>query len=135
MVLEETYTISEIDLAEANVALKSNGIAYVFFKDNTEINVELQVRLIEVYDKITNRKPTPFVFFAGDDVTITKEARNNASLLADKSPLNATAIVINNLAYKIIANFYMKFNKPKQPYKIFKNEKEAIKWLKQFVVA
>ncbi len=44
--------------------------------------------------------------------------------------LGATAVVVDTLAYKLIANFYLKFNKPKRPYKVFSKEEEAIKWLK-----
>ncbi len=134
MTLEEVHTISEIDLIEANISLKSNGIVYVLFKDNCELDISLQLKLLDIYNKITEFKQTPFIFYAGENVSITKEARENATHLEDSSPLCATAVVITNLAYKIIANFYMKFNKPKRPYKIFKNERDAVEWLKQFVV-
>lgn len=129
----EIITISEIDLSEVNIQLKSNGIVYVFFKDNCVLDVKLQLIMVDEYNKITNHKLTPSIFFAGDNVSITKEARENAVSLEDKSPLSATAIVITNLAYKLIAEFYMKFNKPKRPYKIFKNEKDAVEWLLQFI--
>ncbi len=129
----EIITISEIDLSEVNIQLKSNGIVYVFFKDNCVLDVKLQLIMVDEYNKITNHKLTPSIFFAGDNVSITKEARENAVSLEDKSPLSPTAIVITNLAYKLIAEFYMKFNKPKRPYKIFKNEKDAVEWLLQFI--
>jgi len=129
----EIITISEIDLSEVNIQLKSNGIVYVLFKDNCVLDVKLQLLMVDEYNKITNHKLTPSIFFAGDNVSITKEARDNAVSLEDKSPLSATAIVITNLAYKLIAEFYMKFNKPKRPYKIFKNEKDAVEWLLQFI--
>lgn len=134
MTLEEIYTISEIDFIEAHISLKSNGIVYVLFKDHCVLDVDLQLKLLDAYNEITNFKQMPFMFSAGENVTITKEARDNATNLEDKSPLSATAIVITNLAYMLIASFYMKFNKPKGPYKIFKNEKDAVEWLKQFVL-
>lgn len=133
MTEEALHTITEIDTIEANISLKSNGIMYVLFKDNCMLDIDLQLRMLDEYNKITNHKPTPFIFFAGDNVTVTKEARDNATLLEDRSPLCATAVVITSLAYKLIAEFYMKFNKPKNPYKIFKNEKDAVDWLKQFI--
>ncbi|MDX2174493.1 MAG: hypothetical protein SFY56_15425 [Bacteroidota bacterium] len=132
MTLEEIHTVSEIDFMEANIALKSNGIVYVLFKDHCVLDIDLQLKLLDAYNEITDFKKTPFMFFAGENVTITKEARDNATNLEDKSPLSATAIIISNLAYKLIAEFFIKFNKPKRPYKIFKNEKEAVEWLKQF---
>ena len=39
------------------------------------------------------------------------------------------AIVITNLAQKLIANFYLKFNKPPRPTKIFLHTKDALDWI------
>lgn len=102
---------------------------YVTFKDNCVLDIDLQIKLIESYNQITNGKLTRFIFLANENVTITKEARDNAILIEDISPLGASAIIVTNLAYKLIANFYLKFNKPKRPYKVFDNEQAAIEWL------
>lgn len=109
------------------------GIAHVHFKDNFEMDVPAQLRLLEIYKKITLGKPTPFMFTAGEGVSITKEARDNATNLEDESPLIASAIVVNSTAYLLIAKFYFKFNKPKRPYKVFNNTGEAMNWLKTFL--
>lgn len=41
------------------------------------------------------------------------------------------AIVIRNLAQKIIADFYLKVNKPKKPTKIFYSVEKALEWIKE----
>lgn len=125
--------INTIDMAEASVTLKTNGIAYVYFKSNCVLDTVLQLRLLENYLILTEGQPTPFLFHAGDNVTITREARDNATSLEDKSPCIASAVVVNNLAYKLIANFYLQFNKPKRPYKVFTTIADAELWLKQFI--
>lgn len=125
--------IKEIDHPMVYLALKSDGIGYVFLKDDTVIDVEFQEVLIDLYNQLTNKKQTPFLFEGGNDVTVTKEARDNALLIEDRSPLKATAIVVDNLAYKLISNFYLKFNKPKRPYKVFSNKQEAVEWLRNHV--
>jgi hypothetical protein len=128
---EITQKITEIDLSEVNVSLKSNGIVYVTFKENCVLDISLQLKLLEVYHQVTNGKLTPFIFLtSADGITVTKEARDNATSLEDQSPLSASAVIVNNLAYKLIANFYMQFNKPKRPYKVFSNEIDGINWLK-----
>lgn len=43
----------------------------------------------------------------------------------------ADAFVISSLAQKIIANFYMKVNKPYVPTRFFSNEEDAVNWLKE----
>ena len=44
---------------------------------------------------------------------------------------HAMAIVANNLAVNLLANFFIKFNQPKVPTKLFKKISVAEKWLKE----
>lgn len=45
------------------------------------------------------------------------------------------AFVLNNGMLKIIGNFYLRFNRPKVPTRLFSGEEEARKWLNTFVPA
>ena len=45
----------------------------------------------------------------------------------------ADAFVIKSLAQKILANFYLKINKPERPTKFFNKKEEALDWLKQYM--
>ena len=131
MVIEANiYTINEIDLPEVNIHRKSNDIIYVLFKDNCTLDIDLQMRLLEQYNKIAENKLMPFIFMAAENVSITKEARDNAVKIEDISMIGSSAVIVTSLPYKLIANFYLRFNKPKRPFKVFSNEEEAVKWLK-----
>ncbi len=44
----------------------------------------------------------------------------------------ATAFVAKSLATKIASNFFIRFNKPPTPTRVFSSENEAMKWLKTF---
>jgi hypothetical protein len=129
----EITITKEIDLDEARISLRSDSIAVVKFKKNTVLDVPLQIRLLVAYNELVGNKLTPFIFEAEEGVTITKEARDNATNLEEESPCMASAVVVQNIAYAMIANFYMKFNKPKRPYKVFNDKQEAIDWLKLFL--
>lgn len=103
------------------------------FKDNATFDIVEQMEHLEAIKKLTNNKKTPFVVTAGENVTITKDARDNAILIEDLSPVCASAIVVQNIAYRLLAEFYIKIQKPKQPYKIFTDREKAFEWCKQFV--
>jgi hypothetical protein len=45
----------------------------------------------------------------------------------------ADAFVLNSIAQKILANFYVKINKPEGPTKFFNNLDEALIWLKKYI--
>jgi len=43
------------------------------------------------------------------------------------------AIVFNNLHTRLLVNFYVKFNKPVNPVKIFSDFNKAEKWVKELM--
>jgi hypothetical protein len=129
----EAAYIKEIDLEEAHIALREDGIVCVKFKANVLLDVAVQMRLLVAYHEIVGTKLTPFIFEADEGVTITKEARDNAIVIEEQTPCMASAVVVQNIAYAMIANFYMKFNKPKRPYKVFNNKQDAVNWLHLFL--
>lgn len=54
------------------------------------------------------------------------------------SPSNNTytiidAIVINSLSQKILADFYISFNKPVRPTRVFKSVEKAFDWVEEMI--
>lgn len=108
--------------------LRDDNIVHVHIKSNTSITVGLQAKMQIAYWKLTD-EPIPFIFTAGQFLTITKEARENAIKMEKDVPVSASALIILNTAQRILANFYYKVNKPKNPLKIFNEFDDGIKWL------
>lgn len=126
---EENRIIRRIELPEPSIALRDDGIIHVSFVTGTEITVEIQMKLLDAYNEFTGNQKRKFVFEGGEFVSISKEAMENALLIEEKAPMGITAVVIRNLAQKLVAEFYYKVRKPKQPYKVFKDFDKAIAWL------
>lgn len=63
---------------------------------------------------------------------VSKEARKKASNIEFKQLSIATAILTDSLPSKLLANFYIKFNRPSVPTKMFTSKKLAIQWLTNF---
>lgn len=124
--------VREIKIPEATIRLRTDGIVHVTFSSHITLDVPLQLRMLELYKQLTGDKKLPFIFSAYEGVIVTKEARDNAIILEDEAPVSAVAIIADNLAYRIIANFYLKVNKPKNPYRVFKKLDEAVEWLGTF---
>lgn len=107
------------------------GFVHVYLKPHTEITIDLQVEMKNMYCEITEGKKMPFLFEGGEFVSITKDARENAVRMEDDTPTLASAILVKNLGQKILADFYYKINKPKQPYKVFWSKEKALLWIAQ----
>ncbi len=127
--LQQERIIKKVETAQYIIGVRDDGIIHVFYKEHAELDVKLQLEMLDVYIELCENKPYPFIFEAEEYITVTKEARDNALSLEDKSPLAVSAILVKNLAHKLIADFYLKFNKPRRPYKVFKNFEEGIDWL------
>lgn len=128
--VSEVKIIKQITLPEASLSLREDGIIHVFYNNNTVLDVPLQLRMADAFNEITDSQKSYFIFEAGENVVITKEARENALKLEDSTPILASAVVANNLAYRIIAIFFIKVQKPKGQYKVVANLEDALKWLK-----
>ena len=121
--------IKEIKLPEATLSLREDGIVHVFYHNDTILDIPLQLRMADSFNEITENKKSYFVFEAGENVVVTKEARDNALKLEDVTPILASAVIAHNLAYRIIANFFIKVQMPKGKYKVVASMEEATKWL------
>lgn len=63
--------------------------------------------------------------------SMTREARSQFSLKGRDSGAKAFAIIIDSSISKVVGNFFMGINKPEVPARLFTDETEALKWLKQ----
>lgn len=127
----EVKIIKQIVFSEATLSLREDGIVHVFYNDGTVLDIPLQLKMADAFNTIAEGKPSLFIFEAGEHVQITKEARDNAIKLEDSTPILASAVIADNLAYRLIANFFLKVQKPKGKYKVVANMTEALSWLKK----
>lgn len=95
MSVKSTYILRE-ETPEIIASLREDGIVHITVKTNTHITIEVQARMLEAYNKITDIK-RPFIFDGGEFVSITREARRNAVLMEDLTPISASALVVRNL--------------------------------------
>lgn len=129
--LNQTHLhIERLEHEKFIVAKRKDGIYHVFLKDRAIIDIPLQLVMAEYYHQITKGEDGLFIFEAGHMCNVTKQARENAIKLEDSTPVCASVVYVQNLVYKMIANFFNRFNKPKQPYLVVTNFDEGIKWLK-----
>ncbi len=128
---EQDALIRTIKMEDAIIGMRKDGIVHVYFRPCTLIDVPLQLKMLEAYNTITKGKKSLFIFEAGEFVKITKEARDNAVVMEEITPTLASAVMVKNLSQMIIATFYYKIKRPKQPYKVVSKFDKGIDWLKE----
>lgn len=126
------YKINEtLESKTAFLTLKEDGIIRILFKAHSTIEAKDTEIHTDMLFEITNKIKHPCIFQAQEHVIFSKEARERSSELELITPLTCMAMVTKSLSYKLVGNFYIKFHKPKIPFKLFSTEELAIEWIKK----
>ncbi|MBS1635543.1 MAG: hypothetical protein JST26_06430 [Bacteroidetes bacterium] len=104
----------------------------VQFKTGAEISAKDLEENFTAYNKLTGDDKYPFIYFAEDGSTIyTEDARQYSRDNEDGFPKLCIAVVVKTLAHKLVANFYLRFNRPKCLFKVFDDMDAAEAWCKE----
>jgi hypothetical protein len=104
----------------------------LMIKDGAQIDFAEMKEIMQACEALAESKPYILLSDARVHLNITSEAR---SLAADKktSPnLRANAVVVNNLAVRLTANFFVRFNQPHFKYRVFTDMRKAVDWLLKY---
>jgi hypothetical protein len=110
--------------------LLSDLIFYAFYKPHSLNDVPEMEIVFNEYNKVAGSEPLKVIVEFGKLSSITKEARDY--LEKHKVKAICEAIVINNLAQRLIMSFYIKVKSHNHPSKVFKNKKNALKWVNSY---
>lgn len=115
----------------AHFYLLEGDIVWIRYKEfEEEFGLSEAMKHTEVLESLNEGCPVHVVAdFRGLDVSFSHEAREYfAGSDAHGSVRISQAIILSGLAHKIVANFYLKFNKPACPARIFYNPNDALAW-------
>jgi hypothetical protein len=108
-----------------------NGILIGTFKCEY-VDLELAKAAVENRIKYFGKHDYPMIVILGCVKHITKEAREFLASKEGCQKVKRCAIVISSEVTKIIANFFIRINKPQVPTTIFTSEEKARQWLLSF---
>lgn len=124
--------IRQIDLNSFVVTLRSDGIISVNITSNEDIDVEYAKQIIQSIGQIGDEKKYPILVVVNEFIVPTPEARNYLARAESNPYGTAAAYVIQSFPQKIVGNFYLSYNKPARPTKLFNSEEKAVEWLLNF---
>lgn len=123
--------LKTIDLKTCSLTLDDDGIVELHIFHGEELPPE---KIHEIFDSIHSEMPeaTTLMVTAGDKATLSVEARDLVSSGNITEQIKADAIVTEHYSHQMSANFFVRYNKPQRPTKLFKTIEEAREWLKSF---
>jgi hypothetical protein len=115
------------------VQMRSDGIIHSHTSSGIDFNIDSLKEFNLVMAKMVNYRMTPLLLTLDEFAIPPVETRVFWAKKESCTYASAEAYISSNIGHTIIGNFYLKFNKPGRPTKIFKNEEDAITWLKTFM--
>ena len=131
--VEEIVHPKKVDIGHSSVELRYDGLVEIVFKRSSLIGLQECLDLMDAYEQILEKRRYPLLHIAEDYVQFNGDAREFGSSEEGLRFSAAEAFVIKSLAHKLLANFYLKVNKPSVPTKFFSNKEDAEEWLKKFL--
>ncbi|HEY6160521.1 MAG TPA: hypothetical protein VI112_04840 [Bacteroidia bacterium] len=122
-----------IDLGFCSVTLRPDGIIHTHFFSAMKIELEHVMKINEACGELTRGAKVP-MFIDGDEQTIPSESAMRYVSQKNSNPYAlAEAYILKSLAQKLIADLYLRFNRPGRPTRMFTKEGEALQWLREFL--
>lgn len=121
--------LKELSLDFARIRFYEPDLAHIDIIGDYLIT-EKEVRVINTRLGELNEGKAMLILITAEEVTQFDDSARVFSASEEGSKYSvAEAFVVKSLSQRLIANFYVKVNKPPIPSKVFNSEKEAIKWL------
>lgn len=110
-----------------------DGIINIFNKPSPKHSYEDAVENILVLDRVSDGTTYPLLIDMTSIHQMDRKAREVYAKAGAANKVNAVALVTKSRISSILANFFIGFNKPDVPTKLFNDHDEAKKWLLQYV--
>jgi hypothetical protein len=129
----ETEVYSKVIILEGlfKLTLHNDGIVELDWDENLlEIDLQCMIQLRDGVFNLGQGDKLPVYVSTKPFMNMTEEAKLFASSADGQKYTLASAVLVDNLAKRILYNFYMKFYSSATPNKAFKSREEAFVWLK-----
>lgn len=131
--VETQASSNEITTRTAKLWLADDGIIRKVFLHNADETLQDALESEEVIKKLSQDKKRPLLVDFTGLHSMDSAARDYYISERSGSLLAACGGVTRSMIGRVISNFFIGFNKPPTPVKLFKTEQESIEWLKQFI--
>ncbi len=127
------HTLDKINIAIGRISIQEEGIMRFDIDHVDEITRENLDEQFEAVKKLGEGKAFCNLVILEKFVQVGEDARKYAAGEENNIYTIADAFVTDSFALKIVGNFYIRYDKPLRPTRLFTNEEEALTWLRTFL--
>ncbi len=124
--------MSRFELKGAIITFRPDGIVHVDLRPEIDLGIPEIDEIMSNTGKWGGGLKYPTLITGGKFIRVDPKVRAHYSK-ACAVYSKADAFVANSLPERMLANFYIRFNKPVVPTYLFRDEYQAVSWLKQYL--
>ena len=126
--MSQTIVEIEKEFEKVSFRLSNNGIMHITLKHNVPLFTLVDLK--ETMEWIASLGDQKYLnLYEGNFASVDALVRDKAASEEENKYTIADAFIISNISDKMISDFYVQFNKPCKPTKVFEDRNEAIEWL------
>jgi hypothetical protein len=130
LLVEAIKIVDEFEFRHAVILQRSDGVMNTMMRPEVDFGIEDVDEICAFLKKKFPGQRFPFLISGGKFIRIENGLREHYAKVCAECSL-ADAFVTNNLPERMIANFYIQFNKPAIPTRLFRDEFSALRWLQE----
>lgn len=124
---------SVIELSSGKMWLDEDGIVCIEMLPNAEVTLADAQEAADARFKLAGGRRRPLFVDIRKTKSVTREARAQYARESAQRSVSALALYVDSKISTIMGNFFISYNKPPYPARLFVSKEEAIKWLKGFI--
>ena len=119
-------------IENAEIKFLPEEIVHIHYLAGNNYTLDQNKAIFEKVTALTKLKKARILISGGDFVTHDAEATKYNASADVMERCSAVAMITQELADRLVANFFMKFYKPLAPVRFFSKQEDAIAWLQKF---
>ena len=122
-----------VSTSAGKIWLGDDGILRQEFNIDTELTLQDAEESIATFARLSEGRPALVLVHMQGMKSATREARQYFEKTIAPPSYSAVAGLTSSAVNRVIGSFFLRFNKPNSPLRLFSSETEALKWLKGFL--
>ncbi len=123
--------IRSVELEQIKFVWRSDNILHYATKENSFITMKDVDAVMEIVKTWGEENKYLHLYESGINSSVDTDVREWGSSSSQNQHTVADAILVKNMAQRLVGNFYVQFNRPVKPTRLFSSRADAIQWLLQ----
>ncbi len=115
------------------MSLTDDGIVIIRFESDITVTLEVMQEFAKNQLELAGGKKVPILIVTKNIKAMTRNARQFVGKEAITEHTSAMAVVVESYLERVLGKFFMGFNRPPFPTKLFFSVEDGIEWLRSSV--